>query len=130
MKRTTLFAMVLALVGCVTPPTQEELAAADYGLYPHDYETIIKTYMSRVLKDPDSGRFEFLNAPKTAWNKLDGLQYGYAVCANINAKNSYGGYTGFQMSYFLIRNGRVIIARHSSGRYGDAMVSGLCQHFI
>ncbi|MDR5772865.1 MULTISPECIES: hypothetical protein [unclassified Caballeronia] len=38
--------------------------------------------------------------------------YGYLVCTDINAKNSYGGYTGAKRRWFLIRNGAVV-------RYGE-----------
>jgi len=33
--------------------------------------------------------------------------FGFSVCAAINAKNSYGGYTGSQMHWFLLRDGKI-----------------------
>jgi hypothetical protein len=82
---------LLLMAGCATAPTQQELAEADYGSYPSDYEQIIKNYMFTVLKDPESARYQFLNAPKTAWSSGFGeKKFGYVVCAYINAKNSFG----------------------------------------
>ena len=129
-KSLVLFALIALVSGCATPPTQEELASADYGQYPSDYEQIIKGYMQATLKDPDSARYQFLNPPKTGWNGFGGKKFGYIVCAYINAKNSYGGYVGNRMSYFMIKNGRVIDASHGDGNYGEAMVQGMCKHFI
>ncbi|MCZ7625983.1 MAG: hypothetical protein C3F12_11435 [Candidatus Methylomirabilota bacterium] len=116
--------------GCVTPPTWDQLAAADYGSYPSDYEQIIKGYMQFVLKDPESARFQFLNTPKSGWRSFGEIKFGYVVCAHINAKNSYGGYVGNRMSYFMLKNGRVIDAVHGSEQYGEAVVSNLCKNFI
>lgn len=59
-----------------------------------------------------------------------GKKFGYAVCANINARNSFGGYVGNRMSYFLIRDGRVIDESHGDGNYGEAIVQGRCDPFV
>lgn len=46
----------------------------------------LKKVISSTLKDPDSSQFRalFLNSSKTA------------LCGEVNAKNSYGGYVGFR----------------------------------
>jgi hypothetical protein len=118
-----------ALIGCATP-TAQELASADFGSYPTNYEIVIKSYMSTILKDPDSARYNFLNSPKSGWSGFGAVKYGYIVCVNINAKNCYGGYTGNRMSYFMIKNDRVIDASHGGGDFGDATVQGKCSKFI
>ncbi|MEA3192696.1 MAG: hypothetical protein QOD26_1029 [Betaproteobacteria bacterium] len=86
--------------------------------------------MRAILRDPESARYEFLNRPKTGWNGIGGLKFGHVVCARINGKNAYGGYVGYRISYFMIKNGRVIDAVHGDGSYGDSMVQGRCSHFI
>lgn len=131
MRRTILAAVAAAVVlsGCAVA-TPEDLAKADYGPYPTNYEAVVRSYMNRTLKDPESARYEFLNSPKQSWNGIGGLKFGYSVCVNINAKNSYGGYVGTRMSYFMIKDGRVIDSSHGDGKYGDAMVEGRCKHFI
>ena len=116
MKCTIAIATITLFIGgCATPPTQQELAAADYGTYPDNFEQIIKNHMTSILKDPDSARFQFLNNPKKGWNGLGGKKFGYVSCVNINAKNSYGGYVGSRMSYFMIRNGKIIDFSHGDG---------------
>ena len=52
-----------------------------------------------LLKDPDSGKFT-----EAAFNKKTG-----AVCGNVNAKNSYGGYVGF-LPYIVTSSGTAMIS--------------------
>ncbi|QYY33554.1 hypothetical protein K2O51_31480 (plasmid) [Cupriavidus pinatubonensis] len=127
------FAVLVAAVslsGCALPPSESELAAADYGSYPMNYEEIIRDYMSSRLKDPFSAQYQFQNSPQRGFYGLGGAQYGFVVCALINAKNSYGGYTGARPAYFMIRDGAVVNATIGDGSYGDAMASGKCQKFV
>lgn len=130
--KKALFAALLGLVsgGCATAPTVAEFESAYFGEYPGDYEGMIKGYMAQRLKDPESARYQFLNAPRKAWNGFGGRKYGWAVCATINGKNSYGGYVGNRPSYFLLRDGLVVDSMHGDGQYGDAMVQGLCKPFV
>lgn len=44
--------------------------------------------VKRSLKDPDSAKFDGVRMVK--------YQSGNVVCGSVNAKNSYGGYTGFK----------------------------------
>lgn len=97
---------VLMLSGC--GPTQQELRNADYGRPPSNPEEVIRSYMNTRLKDPDSAKYSIRKGPIQGWNSFGGMLFGYIVCADINAKNSYGGYTGWQPYYFLINNDSVI----------------------
>jgi hypothetical protein len=116
------------LFGCATPPTQQEIASADYGVYPKDYEEIIKSYMNGILKDPMSAQYTFLGAPQIAWTSFGGRKFGYGTCVRINAKNSFGGYTGNHLSYFLIRNGSVVTALVGTANNPlyQGMIEGAC----
>ena len=87
---------------------------ADYGAHPENYEAIVKKLFSGLLKDPYSAEYSWVvkptksyRLPKThaAFEKL--AAHGYAVCVNVNAKNSYGGYTGNSLYWILIFNGAV-----------------------
>ena len=129
-KAILIVAFALLSGGCATRPTEHELTIADYGSYPNDYEKIIQNHLQNYWKDPESARYKFLNTPKTGWNRLGMKKYGYVICANINAKNSFGGYTGNRMSYFMIKNGKVIDTVHGDGEYGDGFVQGMCRTFI
>lgn len=111
------FVLVLAalfsLSACVTTPTPEQLASADYGEYPQNYKSIVQDHLKKTLKDPYSAKVEYLNEPTKQWHAAFGRepQYGYVVCANVNAKNSYGAYVGEKLNIFLIKNGDIIAAK-------------------
>ena len=102
-------------------PNQQEHSAAGYGAFPSDYETLIKSYMQMILKDPESARYTFSSPPKKGWNGSKG--FGYIVCPLINAKNSYGGYGGNQLNYFMIQNGKVTDAMSLHDRSIDAVLA-------
>ena len=62
------FALVAVLAGCASKPvtwrpSATDIETADYGAYPHDYESIIKGWYPRNLKDPDSARFGRITRP-------------------------------------------------------------------
>ncbi len=83
------------------------------------YEDYIKEYFATILKDPESARYRF-GTPRKAYVN-NGLIHGgnlgwvgYAMMVGINAKNSYGGYTGEQPYLVLLQpSGRVL--RHFQG---------------
>ena len=85
---------------------------ADHGPFPEDYEEIVKNHFTDRLKDPDSAKYSDFRAPKPNFlivNKFEkAAQYGYVVCVHINAKNSYGGYTGKKLAWTFIRDGAVV----------------------
>lgn len=55
------------------------------------------------LKDPNSAQFQWTKVPKSL--PKDSFEY----CALVNAKNSYGGYTGATpfIGMVLIRDGKI-----------------------
>ena len=92
------------------------MSSADYGPPPSNYETTIKDYLSETLKDPYSADIKYLFEPRKDWTGLGGnKQFGYAVCARVNAKNSFGAYTGFKLAYFLIRHDQVVASTGLGG---------------
>jgi len=119
-----LFIIVVAfLVGCAGLPTQEEIASADHGSYPNNYEDIVKSYYARVLKDPYSVKYESISTPQRYWvgNRIEGATFGYLVCVTLNAKNSYGAYVGYETDGLIIKNG-LVIKYIEKGRWGDKMI--------
>lgn len=128
-----LFAVAFLVAGCAHQPTPEELAKADYGSPPSDYQQTIKSYMSGILKDPYSAQYEFISGPSQGWASwLGQTAYGYRVCTNINAKNSFGGYVGQRLYFFIINRDRVVMSiyddgdEYSIGRSGaEKMCSGM-----
>ncbi|EIZ2434192.1 hypothetical protein CWR40_004270 [Cronobacter sakazakii] len=102
----------LAITGCAPkPPSQVEISTANYGSLPSDYQQQIKNYMGSTLKDPESARYTF--QPTYKGYSQDGamassggkVTYGYVAPVLVNAKNSYGGYTGNHLYVFMFSNG-------------------------
>lgn len=79
----------------------------------YKYEDIIRAMKKssyQVLKDPKSSTYRnlrilrYLEENLTEKQILEGMSYP-RVCGEVNSKNSYGGYTGYQlMSYSLLKN--------------------------
>lgn len=114
-----LFALaVLALAGCYTPTTQAQyeaqVAQMGYGApLPGDWQDRVKAFMEMRLKDSASAIWQFDEKTIQAWAGSSDrtgtrLAAGHVVGAMINARNSFGGYTGFESYQFIIRDGRVI----------------------
>lgn len=128
--KLAVLATAAMLSACALRPSQDELAHADYGPYPTEYKQIVEAYMSGILKDPGSAQYQFLNAPVQGWHaSMDGGKFGYVVCVNVNARNSFGGYTGAQPSYLIIHDDHVIYAMHGDGGLKDSLVEGACARF-
>jgi len=101
------------------PPTEEEVLSADYGKRPANYVNIIKRHLEEKLKDPWSARYKNFTIPEKHWIAIDVGQdkvilWGWRVCVEVNAKNSFGGYIGFRRYYFLMKNDLVLSASLAS----------------
>lgn len=72
-----------------------------------------KDAIRRVLKDPDSAQFRdagqffktLYDFGLSAYGNYEPL---WAMCIEVNAKNSYGGYTGYQNWLVKFRNGHAV----------------------
>ena len=101
--------LAACLGGCAMPPSQEEIAKADYGPFPPAYQEMVKSAFSQMLKDPYSAVYEFHGDPVKGYYvnppiKGGGVTYGWCGNVSVNAKNSYGGYTGSEEWFYVIRN--------------------------
>lgn len=106
-----------------------DTANADYGQYPSNFEALVKQWASANLKDPDSVRYTRISKPRKEY-MVANLKpaFGYSVCATINAKNSYGGYTGNQTYWLMIRGGKIERVQNiDSGVPGKMISRG---HFV
>lgn len=115
-----------SIASCATPPNSQEIASADYGTYPSEYAAIVSSFMYTKLKDSESAQYRFLFEPKKAWTAVGGRAYGYAVCALINAKNSFGAYTGAHLYYFLIHDGHIVSTWGGDGSFDQSMAEAAC----
>lgn len=106
---TTTAALTL-LSACATPPTPEQIAAADIGSYPSNYEEIVKASMTYVLRDASTAQWGLFTKPKKVWwrNEMGRVQIGWGLCASVNSKNAYGAYSGFKQHAFMIAKGSII----------------------
>jgi len=133
-------AMCAVLAGCATGPSVYEqyqakqvaeaaqkkawLAQAKNahcGPLPKDWQAQAKTHIISQLKDPDSAKFNFNQREPikgyVGWQKGPDGNYPLfcwvAFCA-VNAKNSFGGYTGEKLWWITIRDGKVFGAGPAS----------------
>ncbi|UQN71768.1 hypothetical protein [Burkholderia multivorans] len=78
--------------------------------------------IKNVAKDPESVRIRNVVARRGD----DGL---FKFCGELNAKNSYGGYTGFQpFSAFAAKNGAHVIYVGVAGIDDPEVAAALCEH--
>lgn len=113
------------LAGCAAAPsssTEDEWKpdphAGDHGPYPDNYEEVVKTWYEANLKDPESARYVSFSRPReehaiTNVHQQEAV-YGWSTCATVNARNSYGGYTGPKTRWFLLRDGEIVTTRDTA----------------
>lgn len=107
-----LLTFVVSGVGCATSgpePSAEAQAAAYYGKQPTDQTAAqqLQYFLRKPdfgLKDPESLKIRNVLFGKT-WRYFDGnLVYGYLLCAEWDAKNSFGGYGGYEPFGLFMRD--------------------------
>lgn len=90
MKRIVLVGLsAVALAGCgdgssssaSSEPSESEMIAR--------YQVMSKDKLKESLRDPGSAKFEGVGAHRVASG-------GFVFCGRMNAKNGFGGYTGFE----------------------------------
>ena len=98
------------LTSCASVPTEADIDNADYGNNVAKSECIMlaKSFISNKLKDPSSAQFNNVDCYK-GWEgnvPIAGVKatYGYRFVGNVNAKNSFGGYTGYSPFSGIVRD--------------------------
>lgn len=93
-----------------------------------NYQKIIKERIGSCLKDSDSAKYRFVGNPVfcsfSNSNEFRGALYnsrktptiGYAGLVFVNAKNSFGGYTGEQPWFYIISGSEIDIL--ATNEYG------------
>ena len=100
MKRGYLLLLVMAPAIAFPVWTQGEMSKAQ--------EAAIEQAASRDLRDPGSAQFRNLV-------RLVSDQGGEAYCGEINAKNAFGGYTGFVRFYYNPKVSERVIREDGDG---------------
>lgn len=110
---TALLLLVGVVSGCATGPTQYQLDMADYGLRPD--ETVARSAatmrVQAALKDPSSAIFTWGTIHRS-WFREDKwgseIRYAWKLPFHVNAKNSYGGYTGRKPYTYYFRGNTMV----------------------
>jgi len=76
------------------------------GPYPDNYQQLVGVWFLTNLKDPYSAQVAWIKEPVRQWCGAWAAP-GWVVNVGINAKNSFGGYTGASAYDFCIRDGAV-----------------------
>jgi hypothetical protein len=121
--KLVLFAAISLTAGCVSmipkDPIKGDMAHGEFGSYPNDYDSLIKAWGQSNLKDPDSAKYVHISKPRKEWAVAESMPiYGWSVCADINSKNSYGGYTGAQTFWFFFQNGKIFRSQNTEESIG------------
>ena len=118
-----LAATALLLGACDTsPPSKELMDSVNYGPKPDDYQQIVRDFLRNRLTDPTAAIIDFKAGPTQMYQKdavVRDVQFGWAVCAMVNDKNTSGAYSGFYPAVYFIRNGKVVA---SNGGPGDGPI--------
>jgi len=114
----TLLATLL-LAGCATTLTPQQEAALEYGERPENAEATARAWFNRTLKDPYTAHYSFKEVEQ-GWMRdapiMGGkIHGGWRIMADVNAKNSYGGYTGVQQYIFFFENTKLTRVFHPQG---------------
>lgn len=78
-----------------------------------DRETAIQTATTAIryqLKDPESAEFRnWTSFFKARYRVAEGkIGSAWGICVEVNAKNSFGGYTGYEWMYVNIDNNQAV----------------------
>ena len=91
-----------------------EAPTADCGPYPKSYQKLTIDAVRQRLKDPTSAKFKIHGKPEKSYS-IDHTDFAskttvfcWRVGVEVNAKNSFGGYTGDKTWLVYIRDGLVI----------------------
>lgn len=102
-KKCGVLATTLIALGCASPVIDRN----NYKTPSEWFLTIrIPDGIKNRLKDPDSAKIRLLAGPKFIHGPTVNMS-GYGLCYGVNAKNSFGGYTGEKLFYF-VTNGDTI----------------------
>ena len=106
-------AAAVMLSACAVAPTPRPSEEA-FDAPPTEPEAKARTFIESKLRDPESARYRFGTLTKAygaygVWNNT--LPWaGYLIPVDVNAKNGFGGYTGFKPYVVYFQMGEPIRA--------------------
>lgn len=127
MAKSALIPVCLLMGACATSDQVASLKDRDFGPEPvaTAWQPRLRARIEDTLRDPESARFK-VGCPVRGYVKNAllsggmGFQFvGYLVRFEVNAKNGFGGYTGFKPQIAaLSRDGAVVMLLPSGDRGG------------
>lgn len=112
--------MFLALLAAAVPPTDAPPLPSEDGT---EFQQVVDRWLQDHLLDYESARIKLIVAPKQMTIKKTFVLkvQGEAACYDINAENSYGAYSGWDRTLFVVRDGKVVYT--VSDRYPDGFTA-------
>jgi hypothetical protein len=109
--------LLVVLAGCAMTPRATN-TRLDIGAQPEHYEQAIREHLRMTLLDPYSVQGFHVNGPELASCMIASGHpfYGWRVIARYNAKNAYGGYTGFRQYVYWFHGERIVLITADTNR--------------
>lgn len=86
------FVLVIGIIsGCASAPHSPRLPPVQLSIPSTEQQAMLKQATISSLKDPDSAKF---NGQMVLVDKR-------SACVEVNARNTFGGYTGFQQAMLV-----------------------------
>jgi hypothetical protein len=119
--RKLILVLSLALAGCNTTVSKQEMSSVDYGPAPTRWKEEIRSYLSIRLTDPKEAIVEYRTEPKQLFQRKTPVrdqQYGWGVCVWVNDKNKQGAYDGFYPMSFVLREEKIVAVNNGPDDFG------------
>lgn len=99
-ERSLLSLLLAGLLSAVQATSHLPADYVDVGPPPEDPIGATKRLLAGSLRDPDSAQYRFIGLHpakcRAGWAQGDNGWQGWAATIEVNGKNAFGGYTGFQ----------------------------------
>lgn len=115
--------VVLALSGCQTGVSPEEMASVNYGERPTRWQEEVRSYMAIRVPDAATLRLDFKGEPRQMVQKETAVrdrQWGWATCVEVD-ENHPRGYKGRYPMTFWFRDDKIVAV---NGGPDDANIIG------
>lgn len=103
---TTALFLVISITLAACDVTGQAASNMPVGPPPANAKAQAKVFLLKFLKDPYSARFDDVEPARVGTCGYFGPWRGWYVQLTLNAKNSFGGYTGASTHYVWFKGGR------------------------
>lgn len=114
----------------VQPALLKDPEIGEYLPYKLRYKVVLDAVSRAGLKDPDSALVKYSSLSKAVHFKVKSngdkvFEFGDFISVSVNAKNSYGGYVGYETTkYFLRDKDTTALTASDADLYKDASKCG------